>query len=150
MRALLCGLLGLCIAGQAMALGREVGYDEARERFANLRQVIECGTWEQGEQFNELRLLRFTMYAQDLIFVDRVTPDHAGETWQVERGYGFAEVNNDHAELSFSRLTCSSDGGSQLRIEGQVENGHDQSQWNVRIELNLDSGAYRYDASAVE
>lgn len=150
MRALLCGLLGLCIAGQTMALGREVGYDEARERFANLRQVIECGTWEQGEQFNELRLLRFTMYAQDLIFVDRVTPDHAGETWQVERGYGFAEVNNDHAELSFSHLTCSSDGGSQLRIEGQVENGHDQSQWSVRIELDLDSGAYRYDASAVE
>lgn len=150
MRALMCGLLVTCLADQAVALGREVGYEEARERFANLRQVVECGTRQSGERIAELRLLRFTMYAQDLIFVDSVLPDDAGENWQVERGYGFVEINNDHAEIGFSRLSCSSDDHSRVTVEGLAENGHDQSSWKVRIDLDLDSGTYRYEAQPAE
>lgn len=150
MRALLGGLLATCVAAQAMALGREVGYGEAREGFANLRQVVECGSWKIGQNHGDLRLLRYSQYGQDLIFVDRIAPDEAGTLWRVEQGYGFAEINNDHAELSFARLSCSSDGATQVTVQGLAENGHDQSDWNVRIDLDLQSGSYRYDASPAE
>jgi hypothetical protein len=146
MRALFCALLATCVAGQASALGREVGYGEAREGFANLRQVLDCGSENHGD----LRLLRFSLYGQDLLFVDRIAPNEAGQSWRVERGYGFAEVNNDHAELSFARLACSSDGADQVTIEGLAENGHEGSDWDIRITLDLDSGAYRYEASPAE
>lgn len=150
MRHLLCALLATCVAGQAAALGREVGYGEARERFANLRQVVECGSWKIGENHGDLRLLRFSLYGQDLLFVDRIAPDGAGELWRVEQGYGFAEVNNDHAELSFARLSCYSDGVGRVTIEGLAENGHDQRDWNIRIGLDLNDGSYDYDASPAE
>jgi hypothetical protein len=150
MRALLCGLLATCVVGQATALGREVGYGEAREHFASLRQVLDCGSWKIGENHGDLRLLRYSQYGQDLIFVDRIAPDQAGALWRVEQGYGFAEVNNDHAELSFARLSCSSDGATRVTVEGLAENGHEQSDWKVRIDLNLESGTYNYDASPAE
>ncbi|WP_137971265.1 hypothetical protein [Pseudomonas sp. F(2018)] len=150
MRALLCSLLATCVVGQAAALGREVGYGEAREQFASLRQVLDCGSWKIGENHGDLRLLRYSQYGQDLIFVDRIAPDQAGALWRVEQGYGFAEVNNDHAELSFARLRCSSDGATRVTVEGLAENGHEQSDWQIRIDLNLESGAYNYDASPAE
>ena len=150
MRALLCALLATCVVGQASALGREVGYGEAREGFTNLRQVLDCGRWTLGENHGDLRLLRYSQYGQDLIFVDRIAPDEAGTTWRVEQGYGFAEVNNDHAELSFTRLSCSSDGNSGVTVEGLAENGHEGGDWDIRITLDLDSGAYRYEASPAE
>jgi len=150
MRCPLCVLLALGLATQAAALGREVGYEESRQRFAELRQVLACGDWRLDGQDGELRLLRFSRYGQDLLFVDRIAPDEAGASWRVERGYGFAEINNDHAELSFARLDCSGDGATRLRVEGLAENGHDQSRWRVRIDLDLASGAYRYDASPAD
>jgi hypothetical protein len=150
MRALLCGLLATCVMGQAAALGREVGYGEAREQFASLRQVLDCGRWKIGDKHGDLRLLRYSQYGQDLIFVDRIAPDEAGTTWRVEQGYGFAEVNNDHAELGFARLSCASDGATRVTVEGLAENGHEQSDWKIRIDLNLESGAYSYDASPAE
>lgn len=150
MRRLFCALLVTSQAGQAAALGREVGYGEARERFANLRQVVECGSWQIGENQGDLRLLRFSLYGQDLLFVDRIAPDSAGDVWRVVQGYGFTEINNDHAELSFDRLSCSSDGTSQVTLEGLAENGHNQSDWKIRIELDLNSGAYHYDANPAE
>ena len=60
------------------------------------------------------------------------------------------EVNNDHAELSFARLSCSSDGVGRVTIEGLAENGHDQRDWNIRIGLDLNDGSYDYDASPAE
>lgn len=150
MRLLLCGLLLASLAGQSLALGREVPYAEAREQFASLRQVVDCGTWRLQAASGDLRLLRYSLYGQDLLFVDRIGPAGAGERWQVERGYGFAEINNDHAEWQFEQLHCSSDGKAGLVLEGLAENGHDQSRWNIRIHLDLSDGHYRYEASPSE
>lgn len=146
----LCGALAACLAEPALALGREVGYAEAAGHFASLQELQHCGDWQLGERAVALRLLRFTLYGQDLLFVDLLQPVADGTHLQVERGFGFVEFNNDHAEMSLTQLRCSSDGKTDVHINGIAENGHDGSRQRFQINLDGGSGVYRYDASPSE
>ncbi len=150
MRRVFAGLLSAYLAEPSLALGREVSYAEASSHFASLQQLLPCGTWQQGEQSGDLRLLRFSLYGQDLLFIDKLRSNADGTGLEVERGFGFAEINNDHAELMLSELRCQSDGNHQISLQGLVESGHDQSRWRIRIELDSRDGRYRYEAKPSE
>ncbi|MBB1520103.1 hypothetical protein [Aquipseudomonas guryensis] len=146
----LCGALAACLVEPALGLGREVGYAEAAGQFASLQELQRCGDWKLGERSVELRLLRFSLYGQDLLFVDQLQAAADGTHPQVERGFGFVEFNNDHAEISLSQLRCTSDGQTRLDISGIAESGHDGTRQRFRIALDGLSGAYRYEASPSE
>lgn len=146
----LCGALAACLIEPAQALGREVGYAEAAGHFASLQELQHCGDWQLGERSVALRLLRFTLYGQDLLFVDQLQPAADGTHLQAERGFGFVEFNNDHAEISLSQLRCQSDGQTRVLISGVAENGHDGSRQGFQINLDGRSGAYRYDTRPSE
>ncbi|UUY08328.1 hypothetical protein LRS11_21455 [Pseudomonas sp. J452] len=146
----LCGALAACLVEPVLGLGREVGYAEAAGHFASLQELQHCGEWQLGERAVALRLLRFSLYGQDLLFVDLLQPAADGTHLQVERGFGFIEFNNDHAEMSLAQLRCSSDGKTGVHISGIAENGHDGSRQRFQINLDGRSGAYRYQASPSE
>lgn len=146
----LCGALAACLVEPALALGREVGYAEAAGYFASLQELQHCGDWQLGERSVALRLLRFSLYGQDLLFVDQLQLAADGTHLQVERGFGFTEFNNDHAEISLSQLRCQSDGQTRVLISGVAENGHDGSRQGFQINLDGRSGAYSYDTRPSE
>lgn len=150
LRVLVCVLLLTSLSQPAAALGREVSYGEARDQFGSLQELQRCGDWQIGERNGEFRLLRFSLYGQDLLFVDRIEINASGTAFQVVEGFGFVEFNNDHAEQSLSDLHCSSDGKATLDLSGTAVSGHDDQVLHFRVEVDAASGTYRYSATPDE
>ena len=100
--ALLAALLALGSAG-AQALGKDYGYEAFRTPDA-VSWVQLCGTWGK-DHHGTYRVVHAEQYAQSFLYVQWMTRDANGSL-QAEHTVAIAELDNDHAEIALSELTC--------------------------------------------
>lgn len=121
-----------------LALGREVAYDEVFSNYAgSIVKITNCGDWQNKNSYGQYRLIELSMYAQSFLYVDRVVASQQDDVKKVVGHTGFVELNNDHAEMSLSKLSCKTE-KNILKIEALAESGHDQSIKKIKIQVKLD------------
>jgi hypothetical protein len=132
-------LIMLCIASSSVyALGRVVAYDEVFSGYSDsIINIKNCGDWQTKDGYGQYRLIELSMYAQSFLYADRVVASEQDEVKKVVGHTGFVEINNDHAELSLSKLSCRVE-KNILKIEALAESGHDASTKKIKIQVKLD------------
>jgi anaerobic glycerol-3-phosphate dehydrogenase len=132
-------ILFCAVSSSVLALGREVVYDEVFSSYAgSIAKISHCGDWQDKEVYGEYRLIELSMYAQSFLYVDRVVASEQDDVKKIVGHTGFVEFNNDHAELSLSKVSCKVE-KNILKIEALAENGNDESIKKIKIQVKLDN-----------
>jgi hypothetical protein len=132
-------LILLCIASTSvLALGREVGYEEVFSNYAgSIIKISNCGNWQDKDAYGQYRVIELSMYAQSFLYVDRVVANEQDDVKKIVGHTSFTEFNNDHAEISLSKVSCKVE-KNILRIQALAENGNDQSISKIKIQVKAD------------
>ncbi|WP_198086577.1 hypothetical protein [Variovorax sp. E3] len=139
--ALLCALLALCGAN-ARALGSDYSYETFKTADA-VSWVQLCGTWGKDHQ-GTYRVVHADQYAQSFLYVQWMTRDANGSL-HAEHTVAIAELDNDHAEIALSDLTCRATPRG-IVVTAKADSGHDDKLRRVTIEVGPAPGQYRYRA----
>ncbi|MGJ7499171.1 hypothetical protein ACSFBF_02335 [Variovorax sp. ZT5P49] len=142
--ALLAALLALgTLSGTgAHALGMDVGYEAFRTPDA-ISWVQMCGTWGKDHQ-GTYRVLHADQYAQSFLYVQWMTRDANGSL-RAEHTVAIAELDNDHAEIALTDLTCRATPRG-IVVTARASSGHEEKLRRVTIEVGPAPGQYRYRA----
>jgi hypothetical protein len=139
--ALLAGLLALCGAG-AHALGADYTYETFKTPDA-VTWVQLCGTWGHGKApQGTYRVVHAEQYAQSFLYVQWMTRDADGGL-HAEHTVAISELDNDHAEIALSELTCRATPRG-IVVTAKADAGHDDKLRRVTIEVGPAPGQYRY------
>ncbi|MFN9476749.1 hypothetical protein [Acidovorax sp.] len=142
--AIALAALTLVCAPSANALGMDVPY----ERFATadaVDWVQVCGQWPVRKNEGVYRIVHGSQYAQSFLYLQWM---HRGDdgSLQAVHTQGIRELNNDHAEISLTRIACRAT-RTGIRITAQASSGHDGALRSITIEAGHRPGLYRYAAS---
>jgi hypothetical protein len=124
----------------AQALGSDYGYDTFKTPDA-VSWVQICGTWGKDRQ-GSYRVLHADQYAQSFLYVQWMTRDANGSL-HAENTVGIAEMNNDHAEIALSGLSCRAT-PQGIVLKARATSGHDDKLRGISIEVEPAFGQYRY------
>ncbi|MGJ7526465.1 hypothetical protein [Variovorax sp. GB1P17] len=139
--ALLAALLALCGAN-AQALGADYSYETFKTADA-VNWVQLCGTWGKDHQ-GTYRVVHAEQFAQSFLYVQWMARDTNGSL-QAEHTVAIAELDNDHAEIALSDLTCRATPRGVV-VTAKASSGHDDKLRRVTIEVGPAAGQYRYRA----
>lgn len=139
--ALLAALLTLCGAS-AQALGADYNYESFKTSDA-VSWVQLCGTWGKDRQ-GTYRVVHADQYAQSFLYVQWMTRDANGSL-HAEHTLAIAELDNDHAEISLSDLSCRATPRG-IVVTAKADSGHNDKLRRVTIEVGPAPGQYRYRA----
>lgn len=141
--ALLAALLALG-STTTHALGSDYSYDTFKTPDA-VSWVQLCGTWGKGKApQGTYRVVHADQYAQSFLYVQWMTRDANGGL-QAEHTVAIAELDNDHAEIALSELTCRATPRG-IVVTAKASSGHDDKLRRVTIEVGPAAGQYRYRA----
>jgi len=138
---LLAAWLALCGTG-AHALGSDYSYDTFKTPDA-VNWVQLCGTWGKQHQ-GTYRVVHAEQYAQSFLYVQWMTRDANGGL-QAAHTVAIAELDNDHAEIALSDITCRATPRG-IVVTGKATSGHDDKLRRVTIEVGPAPGQYRFRA----
>lgn len=141
--AIVLAALALVWAPSASALGMDVPY----ERFATadaVDWVQVCGQWPVRKNEGVYRIVHGTQYAQSFLYVQWMQRDDRG-TLQAVHTQGIRELNNDHAEISLTRIACRAT-RTGIRITARASSGHEATLRSIAIDAGHRPGVYRYTA----
>ncbi len=133
--------LALVCSAPAHALGMDVPY----ERFATadaVDWVQVCGQWPMRKNEGVYRIVHGSQYAQSFLYLQWMQRDDNG-TLQAVHTQSIAELNNDHAEITLTRIACRST-RTGIRITAQARSGHEDRLRSITIEAGHRPGVYRY------
>lgn len=136
--------LALACSGPVHALGIDVPY----ERFATadaVDWVQVCGQWPTRKNEGVYRIVHGTQYAQSFLYLQWMQRGDDGSL-QAVHTQGIGEINNDHAEITLTRIACRAT-RSGIRITAQASSGHEDALRSITIEAGHRPGVYRYVAS---
>ena len=140
---LLAALLALGSTG-AQALGSDYSYDTFKTPDA-VSWVQLCGTWGKGKApQGTYRVVHADQYAQSFLYVQWMTRDANGGL-HAEHTVAIAELDNDHAEIALTDLTCRATPRG-IVVTAKASSGHDDKLRRVTIEVGPAAGQYRYRA----
>lgn len=131
----------LACSTPAHALGMDVPY----ERFAtadSVDWVQVCGRWPTRKNEGVYRIVHATQYAQSFMYLQWMQRDDNG-TLQAVHTQSIRELNNDHAEITLTRIACRAT-RTGIRITAQASSGHEDTLRSVAIEAGHRPGVYRY------
>lgn len=139
--ALLAASLALCGAN-AQALGADYSYETFKTADA-VNWVQLCGTWGKDHQ-GTYRVVHAEQFAQSFLYVQWMARDANGSL-HAEHTVAIAELDNDHAEIALSDLTCRASPRGVV-VTAKASSGHDDKLRRVTIEVGPAAGQYRYRA----
>jgi hypothetical protein len=140
--ALLAALLTL--GASAHALGSDYSYDTFKTPDA-VSWVQLCGTWGHGKApQGTYRVVHAEQYAQSFLYVQWMARDANGGL-HAEHTVAIAELDNDHAEIALSELTCRATPRG-IVVTAKADGGNDDKLRRVTIEAGPAPGQYRYRA----
>ncbi|SEJ80192.1 hypothetical protein SAMN05216567_10195 [Variovorax sp. OK605] len=137
--ALLAASLALCGAN-AQALGADYSYETFKTPDA-VSWVQLCGTWGK-DHHGTYRVVHADQYAQSFLYVQWMTRDANGSL-HAEHTVAVAELDNDHAEIALSDLTCRATPRG-IVVTAKADSGHDDKLRRVTIEVGPAPGQYRF------
>ena len=138
---LLMALLALCSAG-VHALGSDLPYERFKTPDA-VNWVQLCGTWGKDHK-GTYRVIHADQEAQSFLYVQWMRRDANGSP-HAEHTVAIAELDNDHAEIALSDLTCRATPRG-IVLTARAASGHDDKLRRVTIEVGPAAGQYRYRA----
>lgn len=138
---LLMALLALCSAG-VHALGSDLPYERFKTPDA-VNWVQLCGTWGKDHK-GTYRVIHADQEAQSFLYVQWMRRDANGSP-HAEHTVAIAELDNDHAEIALSDLTCRATPRG-IVVSARANSGHDDKLRRVMIEVGPAPGQYRYRA----
>ncbi|BEP61537.1 hypothetical protein GmRootV213_20910 [Variovorax sp. V213] len=138
---LLMALLALCSAG-VHALGSDLPYERFKTPDA-VNWVQLCGTWGKDHK-GTYRVIHADQEAQSFLYVQWMRRDANGSP-HAEHTVAIAELDNDHAEIALSDLTCRATPRG-IVVSARASSGHDDKLRRVMIEVGPAPGQYRYRA----
>jgi hypothetical protein len=124
----------------AHALGTDYGYDRFQTPDA-VTWVQLCGTWGPNHQ-GTYRVVHAEQYAQSFLYVQWMARDANGSL-QAAHTVPIAELDNDHAEIALSDLTCRATPRG-IVLTAKADSGHDDKLRRVTIEVGPAPGQYRF------
>ena len=124
---------------ECFGLGVELPYDQVfSSNTSTIKQIITCGDWSAGEKSGQFRIIELELYAQSYLYVDRVAINTDQTAMEVIDGMGITEFNNDHADITLSKISCKS-AGTGIVITAIAESGHANSRKKISIPVNADN-----------
>ena len=126
----------------AHALGSDLSYDTFKTPDA-VSWVQLCGTWGKTHQ-GIYRVIHADQHAQSFLYVQWMARDANGGL-RAEHTVAIAELDNDHAEIALSDLTCRATPRG-IVLTARAASGHDDKLRRVTIEVGPAPGQYRYRA----
>lgn len=131
----------LAVGGTAThALGSDYGYDSFKTPDA-VTWVQLCGAWGPNHQ-GTYRVVHAEQYAQSFLYVQWMARDANGSL-QAAHTVAIAELDNDHAEIALSDLTCRATPRG-IVLTAKADSGHDDKLRRVTIEVGPAPGQYRF------
>ncbi|WP_422096915.1 hypothetical protein [Variovorax sp.] len=124
----------------AHALGSDYGYDSFKTPDA-VTWVQLCGAWGPNHQ-GTYRVVHAEQYAQSFLYVQWMARDANGSL-QAAHTVAIAELDNDHAEIALSDLTCRATPRG-IVLTAKADSGHDDKLRRVTIEVGPAPGQYRF------
>ncbi|RIX85515.1 hypothetical protein [Acidovorax cavernicola] len=145
LRHLLAALAFALTGSGAAALGTDLG----PERFAThdaVTWVQTCGTWGTNHQ-GTYRVVHAEAFAQSFLYVQWMARGEADRSYSLYAVHttAIAELDNDHAEISLSELTCRATPRG-IVVTAKADSGHDDKLRRVTIEVGPAPGQYRFRA----
>jgi hypothetical protein len=140
-KMLLTALVAWCSAG-AHALGSDLGYETFKTPDP-VSWVQLCGTWGKDHQ-GTYRVVHAEQYAQSFLYVQWMARDANGSL-HAEHTLAIAELDNDHAEVALTDLTCRATPRG-IVVTAKAASGHDDKLRRVTVEVGPAPGQYRYRA----
>nr|WP_086941045.1 hypothetical protein [Thaumasiovibrio occultus] len=138
-------LIGMFLSNPAFALGQIIPYEALQSTlFGSIQRVDNCGDWQDGKTQGHFRLILAYYAGQDMLFADVVALNEQWSALEVQQGFSFAEINNDHAAISLDNVTCSLHSDTAIKIEGEAVNGHNDASYYFSILVDRESQTYRY------
>ena len=141
------GLRAACLAALlvlggpgAHALGSDYGYDSFKTPDA-VTWVQLCGAWGPNHQ-GTYRVVHAEQFAQSFLYVQWMARDANGSL-QAAHTVAIAELDNDHAEIALSDLTCRATPRG-IVLTAKADSGHDDKLRRVTIEVGPAPGQYRF------
>jgi hypothetical protein len=135
---LACACVNNALALESLALG------EVSSLPASIRMVTDCGTWQHEGQGGTRRLVLADVYggASTEVYVQWLSAGAKNDTPKVLQTTPIAELNNDHAQYSFSAARCvKTSKGWAVKLRGTFE--HDESGKTRELSIQLiDIGKY--------
>lgn len=143
-QALLATLLA-CSTTIASALGTDYGIDQFPTHSA-VTWVQTCGTWGKDRN-GTYRVIHAEAFAQSFLYVQWMQRGGADRSYSLYPVHtaSIAELNNDHAEISLSRLTCRATPRG-IAVMANAESGHGEKLRRITIEAGPAPAQYRYRA----
>ncbi|WP_454903001.1 hypothetical protein [Variovorax gossypii] len=138
---LLAALLAVCDGG-AHALGADITYENFKTPDA-VNWVQLCGTWDNDHQ-GVYRVIHAEQFAQSFLYVQWMKRDAEGSL-QAAHTVSIAELDNDHAEIGLSELTCRATPRG-IVVTAKASSGHDDKLRRVTIEVGPRPGQYLFRA----
>ena len=138
-KMLLAALVAACSAG-AHALGSDYSYETFKTPDA-VSWVQLCGTWGKDHQ-GTYRVVHAEQYAQSFLYVQWMARDANGSL-HAEHTLAIAELDNDHAEVALTDLTCRATPRG-IVVTARAASGHDDKLRRVTVEVGSAAGQYRY------
>lgn len=128
-----CLLLGFSM--NVNALGREISLDEVRtDHWGSISQIFLCGQWANGDNSGTYRIIHAEVYASSVLYVEWLQGNYDVGKWEVVHHRGFSDINNDHAEISITNLSCTPNEQGVL-LKGLALSGHDDSEKNFEVQI---------------
>ena len=142
-------LLLLVQSVPSFALGRDISYEAfASDFFPAIETATLCGDWHVGGQQGEFRVFSASIYGGTMLFVDMVRFDDTTNLNVVQRGFTVPELNNDHAEITFSNAKCVASGENRIAIVATAESGHEPDRkYRFCVQVNGATGEVSYSDS---
>ena len=138
---LLMALLAVCSVG-VHALGSDQPYERFKTPDA-VNWVQLCGIWGKDHK-GTYRVIHADQDAQSFLYVQWMRRDANGSL-HAEHTTAIAELDNDHAEIALSDLTCRATPRG-IVLTARAASGHDDKLRRVMIEVGPAPGQYRYRA----
>lgn len=139
---LIAALLAVCGGGSVHALGTDLSYENFKTPDA-VNWVQLCGTWDSDHQ-GVYRVIHAEQFAQSFLYVQWMRRDAEGSL-QAAHTVSIAELDNDHAEISLSELTCRATPRG-IVVTAKADSGHDDKLRRVTIEVGPKLGQYLFRA----
>ncbi|WP_431112127.1 hypothetical protein [Variovorax paradoxus] len=140
-KMLLAALVASCSAG-AHALGSDYSYETFKTPDA-VSWVQLCGTWGKDHQ-GTYRVVHAEQYAQSFLYVQWMAREANGSL-HAEHTLAIAELDNDHADVALTDLTCRATPRG-IVVTARAASGHDDKLRRVTVEVGPVPGQYRYRA----
>ena len=142
-------LLAATLLAMAGSGAHALGADYGAERFAThdaVTWVQTCGTWGP-DHHGTYRVVHAEAFAQSFLYVQWMVRGEADRNYSLYAVHttAIAELDNDHAEISLSDLTCRATPRG-IVVTAKADAGHGDKLRRVTIEVGPAPGQYRFRA----